>query len=187
MAAPAAAEEPKPQPWFAGSCCALPPLGKEGAHLARGFQEEQRGHPNIPSAQGASPPARLWRRHPGSPRAPRTEGQHPPPKGPDAVAALRWGMRLLSIVVVVPRPESERRPRQERSWGGPGVPELATDGWRQLADTCPSSPPRSCPSLSSPLVLFEFPALWVKPEGPTMLLLLAQGNLSQELDLRGGG
>lgn len=68
--------------------------------------------------------------------------------------------------------------------GGPGVPELATDGWRQLADTCPSSPPLSWPSLVSPLVLFDFLTLWVKPEGPAVLLHLAIGSLSQELDPR---
>lgn len=66
-----------------------------------------------------------------------------PPVSPPAAAALRWGTppccppRRASIGPIGRRAGVEG--------GGNRVPELATDGWRQLADTCPSSPPLSCP------------------------------------------
>lgn len=83
------------------------------------------------------------------------------PLSPTSPTALRWGTSWPRVP-----PESEHRPHQMQLWGGPRVPELATDGWRQLADTCPSSPPCSCPSLSSPPVLFRFPTL---SRGPSPL------------------
>ena len=83
------------------------------------------------------------------------------PLSPTSPTALRWGTSWPRVP-----PESEHRPHQTQLWGGPRVPELATDGWRQLADTCPSSPPCSCPSLSSPPVLFRFPTL---SRGPSPL------------------
>lgn len=83
----------------------------------------------------------------------------------------------------VPRLESERCPHRAQSWESPSWQQMA--GGSLLTPAPPLHPAPALPFLS-PLVLFDFPALWVKLEGPVVLLPVSERSLSQELDPRVG-
>lgn len=187
-AGPDEVKEPKPWPWFAGGRCTHLSHVQGGGTSGQTVLGGAEGIPqySLHAGSGGGGHQSLKPPHELS-CSEGTQAVHEPHGGRASIPLRNSSTRLRSgggcdRAVCVSPPESERCPRQAQSWGGPGVPELATDGWRQLADTCPSSPPLSWPSLSSPLVLFDFLTLWVKPEGPAVLLHSAIGSLSRELD-----
>lgn len=97
-----------------------------------------------------------------------------PTLSPPAAAALRWG----TLPCCPPPGEHPSAPSDaELGWreGGNRVPELATDGWRQLADTCPSSPPLSCPFPFFPARFVRFPNARGEAGGSPCALPRAEG------------
>lgn len=87
-------------------------------------------------AGGQSPPS-----VPASSAVPETPGQpRSPSRGPPAPPSARPRLPQVGDAAAQGPPREAAPSPPGAELGGPGVPELATDGWRQLADTCPSSP-----------------------------------------------
>lgn len=164
-------KEPQPCPWFASGRCTHPSRVRGGGTP---------GQAVLGGAEGVPQYSLHGRNGGGGTTGGLSCGESTPaacePHGGRATSPSETPRRGCAQVGDAtaqcsphPRPPPPKRasvvPVRHRAGGGPGVPKVATDGWRQLADTCPSSPPLSCPSFSSPLVLFDFPTLWVQPEG----------------------
>jgi len=135
--------KPESWPWFAGSRCTHPSHVQGGGTsgqvvlgVAEGTPQYSLHAPNGPPSLPASSAAAKAPRQPtspaeGGPAAPSETPRHGCAQVGDATVQCR----------VCPPPRERAFSPSAAELGGPwSPPELATDGWRQLADACPSSP-----------------------------------------------